>query len=41
MLYSWAPNTKNALFTEYKTFKAYCRLAHIDTLPIPGHHLAL
>ena len=41
MMNAWADSTKKALSTEYKAFKAYCRIANIWTLPVTGHQLAV
>ena len=41
MMNAWATSTKRALSTEYKAFKAYCRLANITTLPVTGHQLSM
>ena len=41
MMNAWATSTKRALSTEYKAFKAYCRLFNISTLPVTGHQLAM
>ena len=41
MMSAWADSTKRALSTEYKAFKAYCRIANISTLPVTGHQLAI
>ena len=41
MMNAWADSTKKALSTEYKAFKAYCRIANIWTLPVTGHQLAM
>ena len=41
MMSAWADTTKRALSTEYKAFKAYCRIANISSLPVTGHQLAI
>ena len=41
MMQAWADSTKCALSTEYKAFKAYCRIANITSLPVTGHQLAI
>ena len=41
MMSAWADSTKRALSTEYKAFKAYCRIANISSLPVTGHQLAV
>ena len=41
MMQAWADSTKRALSTEYKAFKAYCRIANITSLPVSGHQLAI
>ena len=40
MMNAWADSTKRSLSTEYKAFKAYCRLANISHLPVTGYQLA-
>ena len=40
MMSAWATSTKKALSTEYKAFKAFCRLDNIDRLPVSGYQLA-
>ena len=40
-LNAWADSTKKTLSSEYKAFKAYCRVANIWSLPVHGHDLRL
>ena len=41
MMQAWADSTKRSLSTEYKAFKAYCKIANITTLPISPYKLSI